>query len=276
MLLERVDTSFHETFALNRPAIAQVMKICHETGGAIRSENIREGTTLGTNYVKAMPRYARACGFLEMGGYALTRLGEAIYARDPSLSEVWTIWLMHYHLSAPHGPGPAFWHNAVATRLRLGEEIEPSQLAFEITAFVRAATGKELAHRTASAAATVFLGSYLKSDALGKLRVLRLLGDKTSRRYCVIPPDPAPPSVIAYALADFWEARFGAALTVSESEICETSCFGDLFFVSRDDLRRLLEEFQRGGLLEIHRVAPPYQVARLWATKQDLVEGLFK
>lgn len=104
----RISTAFHETLPLSTPQVREVMHVSLACGERFCQEGLRELTGLGTNAVKAMPLYARGCGLLEIGSYRLTRLGEAVCAHDPDLRRPETLWLMHYHLSAPYGPGPKF------------------------------------------------------------------------------------------------------------------------------------------------------------------------
>src|SRR5579885_2591704 len=125
MMVDRIFTAFHETFALSCGRLGQI------TPDVIRSE-----TSLGPNYIKAMPRYARGCGLMEMGSYKLTPLGEAVYRRDPNLTHPVTLWLMHYHLSAPHGPGPAFWSHLVTHCLPFGEVMPTRRLTARLTEFL--------------------------------------------------------------------------------------------------------------------------------------------
>ncbi|MCS6918511.1 MAG: DUF4007 family protein, partial [Fimbriimonadales bacterium] len=99
--MQRTFTMFHETFALSRPAIAQVLHVVREyspqADRTIRAL-LREHTDLGTNYCKAMPRYAYACGLITSDFTRLTSFGRWVLENDPTLARVETQWLMHYHL----------------------------------------------------------------------------------------------------------------------------------------------------------------------------------
>ncbi len=84
---------------------------------------------------------------------------------DPGLASPTTQWLLHYHLSAPHGPGPSFWHHVV-THLPIGSATSTSEVTELITDHVQQLEGKEPNPRTMRAAATIFLGSYAKPEGL--------------------------------------------------------------------------------------------------------------
>ena len=60
-----------------------------------------------------MPRYALGAGLLN-SDYSLTPFGQSVVRPIHCSKSSDTLWLMHYFLSAPHGPGPSFWHELLA------------------------------------------------------------------------------------------------------------------------------------------------------------------
>jgi len=78
-----------------------------------------------------MPRYAIGAGLLD-NNYEITLFGKFAHKHDPILEQAGTQWLMHYHLSAPQGPGPAFWHELVMSRFRGGCEFTTDEIATQI------------------------------------------------------------------------------------------------------------------------------------------------
>jgi hypothetical protein len=161
---DRIGTSFHETFALNLPAIAAVLRVCDEHEGEITPEVIRNesGTTLGPNYVTSMVNYSRAASLLDLGSYGLTSFGELVREKDPNLTQLPTMWLMHYHMSAPFGPGPSFWNHLITNTLRIGSSLRRSDVSTAISAHLEAQGQRRLAPRTIDGTATAFLGTYQK------------------------------------------------------------------------------------------------------------------
>ena len=83
---QRIGTAFHESFALNIPAIATVLRVCDEHDGELSADTILAETTLGADYVDAMPNYARGIGFLEIGTLNLTPLAREVLRKDPNLT----------------------------------------------------------------------------------------------------------------------------------------------------------------------------------------------
>lgn len=262
---------FHESFALNRPAVAAVIQSIGrgESGDAL-SSMLRKMTNLGTNYVKAMPRYAACCGLREAGKNQLTPLGQHVLLHDASLSLLETQWLMHYHLSAPHGPGPRFWHDLTVRLPELESGFGGAKLTEEVGRSVQAEQGRTLAERSIRSCATVYTGTYTKSEGLGALNLLQEGPDG----YCLGEPEAVPSGVLAYALAHYWEGQFGSVQTRNLSDLSEPGGFGSLFFLSQFALNRALRGLAGQGVLELWLQAPPHQVTRPPAP-DALLEGLY-
>lgn len=269
---DRLGVTFHRTFSLNRPAIAEILRVAITERGQVNNSLLREQTNLGTIYIEAMPRYARGCGLLDLGSFAPTRFGELALAHDPTLKHPATQWLMHYYLSAPQGPGPRFWHYLVTHTLRPGDVVDRAMVASEIARGL--AAGEKLPGEGAlNSTATVFLGSYAKPEGL---QALGLLAAEGRNRYRVQAPDTPPMTALAVALADYWAVAWGERVTVSLQDLMRSDGFMSLFFLSTDQLEAALQAMQRARLLELHRLAPPYQVVRLWDDPAALVERLYE
>lgn len=267
----RLGITFHRTFALNRPAIAQVLRVAQAANGLLDSRMLREQTTLGTIYIEAMPRYARGCGLLEPTGSRLTRFGALALAHDPALQHPATQWLMHYHLSAPHGPGPRFWHYLVTHELRPGNIVHSELLAEAIAQGLADTAALPNAHSLRTSA-TVFLGSYAKTEGLQKLGVLKAYA---KQHYLVEPPAAPPLAALAVSLACYWRDVLGDPLTVSLDTLTQPGGLADVLLISAAALERLLEQLQRYRVIELYRQAPPYQVARLWDDPDELLNHLY-
>lgn len=275
MSSSRMALAFHESFALSLPSIAAVLRLSHQNSGLISSGTIRAQTSLGPNYVKAMPRYARACGLMEMGSYRLTPFGEAVCRHDPHLTHPATLWLMHYHLSAPHGPGPAFWSHLVTRCLPFGEEIAAGKLASEISRSVQdQGKTRPLQERTVRSSATIFIGTYTKSDGLGSLGLLEECRGR-GRSVRVADPQSPPPSALACALADYWSFHYGDQVTLRVSELAKADGFARVMWMDPQRLDVALEALRLEGVLDLHRVAPPHQVVRLWSSNDELLARLY-
>ncbi len=274
MAKERIGTAFHETFALNIPAIAAVLRICDEHDGVLSPETISSETNLGPNYVTAMPMYARGTGLLEMGSYQLTPLARTVLEKDPNLTRTETLWLMHYHLSAPHGPGPGFWNHLVTTAVRIGQQVRRSEISESIRTYLQQSSQKILANRTLESTATAFLGTYHKSDGLGKLGLIEVK-EESQGVYEVRQPDTPPVWALAYALSDYWEARGSGASELLLKDLGRPDGFAGIFCLGPGMLGTLLAELQSAGVVNIKRDAPPFVVTKLWENTEELRRSLY-
>lgn len=188
---------------------------------------------------------------------------------DPSLSLPATQWLMHYHLSAPNGPGPRFWHDLVRNMPEWTQPFGKGEVVAQIEESTRQDSGADLKGRSVETTATVFLGSYTKSDGLGALDILSKDGG-----YTVQSPETPPLGVLAYALSHYWEGRMGIKQTCNLDDLSTPGGFGSLFFMGAFGVNRALRQMARQGLLELWMAAPPYQVTRL-PSPDKLLEGIY-
>lgn len=267
----RYAINFHETFSLSRSSIEQVLDAADKIGYVNRDVLSRE-TLLGTRYQISMPNYAQRSGLLD-SNRELTPFGCQVVAHDLSMSQLHTQWLMHYHLSAPHGPGTAFWNHLVVTRFRSGNILTGNEISEQIGAFTREHTGKEIAPRSLRSTATIFLGTYHKSDGLGALDIL----SKEDKEHCrVLEPFPPSPWTLAYALIDYWHAHYGDRLTINLKTLLAENGFASLFLLGEQPLEQILSELQQDGVLELYRVARPYQVVLLQTDLDFILEKLYQ
>lgn len=271
----RLKTIFHESFSLSRPSIHQILSVSlsildledYES----RFDALRAVTQLGSNYIKSMPRYCYGSGLLDSDNN-LTAFGAAVNSQDSLLELPQTQWLMHYFLSAPLGPGPKFWYELVTQRFRIGDVFAPEEIASQIAEIYEREEGKSLADRSARSTATVFLGTYTKPEGLGNLRILEKIGDSN---YIVLEPPSPPKWAIACALAAFWQIRYPDMTTIHLNDLYTEGYFTDIFLIGKGDFNRTLEDLQREGVLEVFRVAPPYQVALLNREMDYFLEKMY-
>ncbi|GIV17513.1 MAG: hypothetical protein KatS3mg022_2948 [Armatimonadota bacterium] len=268
----RIGTVFHETFALSRPAVASVLQAVQawDRERTTLFDHLRENTTLGTRYCKAMPRYAQGSGLID-DKYRVTEFGRKVLENDPSLLSEVTQWLMHYHLSAPQGPGPLFWHGLVTRTLRPGRTLRSSEVAQELADILREQGQKEPTPRALQSTATIFLGTYARSDGLRALQVLQ----EEDGVYTVLHPDPPPQWVLAYTLADYWEHHWPGQVTVNLSDLTKAGGWASLFWMDSGTAGEQLQKLKLRGVVDLYRVAPPYQAVRLWQDKEVFLERAY-
>ena len=271
----KLATAFHESFSLSLPSLSQILQVANglqnseEVGKGLTYDVIKQNTTLGNNYVKAMRRYARAVGLLDVHE-RITPFGEIACRFDPELRHTATLWVMQYHLCAPHLSGPAFWANLVSECLVPGKDLTSEGIAVSIESFLYNRGDRPLASRTLKTTATVFLGTYKKSDGLGPLG---FFGSGSSKTVC----EPVSPGLqtAAYAIADYWHGEWADVKTVNLSSMTEPGGPAALLYMSSGDINAVLRQMASQGLVEVNRKVPPYQVVRLWNSPEDLLEHLY-
>ncbi|SRR5258706_9109947 len=267
---DRLGTVFHESFSLSRQSINRILKAIFENpkiatvGQAEREIIFRDTTTLGTRQVKSTARYARGIGAIDPKNL-LSPFGEYILRHDPLMDQMGTQWLMHYHLSAPHGPGPAFWNELVLTRFRPGDDFTRNDIIEQIAEFYKQNEGKSISiEDSVKPTAAVFLSTYTKSEAMGGLG---LLEETAKDHYHVVEPIPPSVWVLALALLDYWQANFQDRVAINLGDLYNERSLASLFMVGSGRINAMLFEMQNDGYVEIYRISPPYTVALL---KQDV------
>jgi len=279
MPTQRLKTVFHESFSLSKLSLGQVLSVSTDkndidfSSREKRFETLRENTNLGTNYVKAMPRYAIGSGLLD-NTYKVTLFGRYIQKHDPLMEQSGTQWLMHYHLSALKGPGPAFWHELVKTHFRGGHEFTTDEIAEQISDFFEQTEGDKLAERSARATATIFIGTYIKQDGLANLNLIqKIIGED---RYKINDDfDPPPTWAVAYAILDWWKEKFGGVVTINLDEFTSENGIANLFLIGAGKTASILQKMQIEGIVDIYRVSSPYQAVLLRSDPQFILEKLY-
>lgn len=259
--------NFHESFILSRTSIFQILNGVNKKGKLDRE--VLKNTSLGTNYQKSMPRYAKRAGLLNQKNH-LTLFGSFVAEYDPHMEKTGTQWLLHYHLSAPHQP-TAFWHHLVTRWFIPGNTFTAEQLVEDLMIFLQHHTGKTPAPRSVRSTVTIFVGTYLKSDGLKRLGLLEETEKGTYRV-----PQVARPSVwvLGYALADYWQAYYGERLTVNLDDLIGKN-FAGLFLLGEEGLTELLIELKQEGIIDLYRVARPYQVVLLQPSPEFALKRLY-
>jgi hypothetical protein len=232
-----------------------------------RENYFQSSTNLGTNYIKSMPYYCKGAGLISFD-YQITNFGQMVLSKEIHLDQPGTQWLMHYFLSAPQGPGPSFWHEAITRLFFTGNIFTGEDLVEAIGNHIWQTENRILAKRGVQSTATVFLGTYLKPEGLNKIHILETTD---SGRYRVCEPAPAPIWAIGCALVDYWLANYPDRLGISLDTLADSS-FLKIFLMGKSRLMEVLQAMQEAGYVEIHRTAPPYQIVLV---RQD-TEGLLK
>ena len=259
--------NFHETFSLSRSSITKILEIIYEKDGL--DKQLLHNASLGNNYEKAMPKYTHRAGLIEEKN-RLTLFGRFVVEYDPLMEKPATQWLLHYHLSAPHRP-TAFWHYLVTKWFIPGNTFTAEQLTAGLTNFLQQETGKTPSPRSVRGTITIFTGTYLKKDGLGRLGLL----EEIDRCIYRVPEVAQPPIwALGYALADYWLAHYGERLTANLDDLTGKN-FAGIFLMGEKGLTDLLIELKREGMIDLYRIAHPYQVVLLQPNPALALERLY-
>lgn len=252
---KRLAINFHETFSLSRASLRQIIEIVHRNEEL--NKTLLSNTSLGTNYQKAMPKYAFRAGLLDEHN-RLTSFGRFAAQYDPGLTLPATQWLLHYHLAAPHRP-TAFWNYLVTRRFVPGNTFTADDLVADIAHFLREHAGTVPAARSIRGTATIFVGTYLKPDGLGNLGLLQ---GATTDTYLVPTPSAPPRWAVGYALAEYWNAHYQGRLTTNLDDFIGKD-FAGIFLMGEERLTDILLQLKHEGMIDVYRISRPYQVVLL-------------
>lgn len=261
--------TFHRTFSFSRSSVSKIIRLAL-IQPQFRQIALEKSTDLGTVYQEAMPRYAFRAGLLDKLKQ-LTHFGNYVARRDPTLERLSTQWLLHYHLSAPHGP-TAFWHHLVCNRFIPGNAFSASDLITDLTEFLIEKTGKTIAPRSLRSTVTVFIGTYLKMDGLGDLGLLEV----AAKEFYRVPPVESPPLwALGYALADYWSAHYPGRLAINMDSLTQGD-FAAIFLLGEERLTELLLQLKREGMIDLYRISRPYQVVLLQPSPEFALQKMYE
>jgi len=269
----RIGLAFHEGFPFVRSAVAEVVSVAgrKSSDSRLNFDLLRKETNLGRNYAKAMPRYCQGAGLLDQKN-ELTTLGRLIYEYDRHLERSETLWICHYNMAAPEGPGPEFWHVLVRQHLLVGDILKTTSLG-EVIKRASEESGNPIAERTAITAASVFLGTYSRADCLGKLGILEAQQDAGT--YLVREMESPPPLVFAFAVANYWKRNLIDQRSVWIDEFNKAGGPAQVLLMGRGQVNQAMRELSRMGLATVQLNQAPYQFSPLWRDCGDLLGRIY-
>jgi hypothetical protein len=276
----RLGMAFHETFRFERVRMRTVLEYARHHGSFTIPQLLDDDECeLGTNMKKAFPRWGVGAGLLcvRQDGYTLTQLGSAVVERDPMMSWPESQWLIHYHLSAPHGPGPFAWHRAFSNLCRFGRSVTRRTFEQWMSEAIAELEGKTPRPNTTAQAAGVFLGTYLSHSGLGALGLIEEVEDAAGfNTMRASQTESVPPEVVGYAVVDTWSANWHSQETVSLARLSEADGVSPALCLGENSFSTALDELQRRGYLHLFRVAPPFQAARRWSDPSSMKATLLQ
>lgn len=275
-LTQRIGTMFHETLSLNRDGIRQILLALSQNNGIPQGDTLgsffEKLTNLGSNYIKAMPQYARGCGLIDFD-FRITNFGKKAIIFDSQLLTPSTQWLMHFNMSSPNGPGPLFWNKLITNYFNTDIRFSEAELIPFLSSSVESKKGGAISEDSWKSTRAVFLGSYTKQDGLANLNLLQK--DEERGEYQVNYPEPPSVWVMGVALLHYWRTMFPDQKMIEMKDLVDESDFARIFMVGTRRINKMLEAMRRIGYVELFTTAPPYTVALLNDDVDPLLERMY-
>lgn len=259
--------NFHQTFAPEREAIAQIVRLASLSPDFMTKEEISEQTSIptGKSSGKVVPHiyYAEAMGLIKFekkgSGYkiGLTNMGTIVFEEDPYFIEDITKWACHYNLSKYTSPARmwAIFFNELVPKVDFN--INKSNLIRALSSILS----------TDKVDIRPLIQSYIKDYSLN----INLLEEETdqiiikkhnvNRNYSYL---------YAYQLLNLWDSVFPDNKEVTFNEIVKTLNFGNPYIWDENDVFYILELLEEKGIINLNRQLYPTSVIRLTNSEEML------
>jgi len=242
------DFAFFQGFALRRDRLAGILRAVAANPNASDAEI---GTEMGVNpyMVEGFQGWFYKTGLATKTAkqYVLSPFGSLAATYDPTLSDVGTLWVLHFHLATQHAERADVWY-------RFFNEFAAPHQTFTrdewFSAIARLVADVPKNKAGLSKDPHELLNTYIRPQALGNLGLIEATDTKTMtfRLNGAIPP----PLVAAWMLFDTWERRFPHADTLRVSQICQEPEFlGNVCVADRERVQTMLHQVQSLGLLAL-------------------------
>ena len=265
--------SFHNTFPLERDNLAKLLAVVSENP-MVSNFQIAEttGIGIGTNPRKGKVQptvdYATYSGMLSVLNVGrerrleITPVGEIVRRNDSWFRKPATQWALHYQLSKLDGEAEAWTF--------FTHEFLPRHAEFTRTN-LETALDEKFGHKIQLKILNpgVLLNCYLEGGGLERIRLVR----EQVRRQFVRTQSYVPNAyTVAYILAEIWEAQHPERSMINPAALLEPGHLATTMNFSEAEITSWLNELSALGVIKQMREAPPYQIARQWCDKLELLQ----
>lgn len=247
--------NFHQTFAPEKEAIAQLVQFASNNNEFFSKEEISAMTAIptGDSSGKVVPHilYAEAMGLINVSkkessfSLTLTPLGEVINNEDPFLIEDLTHWLCHYNLANTGSP-------AVMWSYIFNSIIKSNGLEFTNQSLINALTRK---FDTNKINVTPFRTCYTAEKSFGDLNILDIEEEKYIFKKHDI--NRAFRYLYAYLLLYNWEKFLPNQSEITYDNLLLDLGFGRPFLWDEPSIMEVLEVFNEERIIIINRQLSP-------------------
>jgi hypothetical protein len=264
--------NFHQTFAPEKEAIAQLVQLASRTNDFLSKEDISAMTAIptGEKSGKVIPHimYSEAMGLINVSkkeskySLSLTLLGKVVVNEDPFLVEDLTHWLCHYNLASIGSPA-VMWSYIFNT-------IIPNN-------------GLEIAHQSLVSSLsrkfnlnkinlTPFRTCYTAEKSLGNLNILIIDEEKYIFRPHQI--NRTFRYLYGYLLLKKWEELLPNQSELAYNHLATEIGFGNPFLWDESTIMEILEMLQEDGIIIINRQLSPITIIRQ-ASSETLLNKIY-
>ena len=201
----------------------------------------------------------------------LTAIGHAIFQHDLSLECAQTLWILHYHLSAPQTLAPAFWPSVTTTMFRPETEISNNTVRRTITDLYANDAEVKINPKSASDCASVLLGSYSDDRSMGSLGILTQCSPGV---YMVNEPHFPHSNTFAFILADYWQSCLPNTVSTHLSTI--TDILAPILMAGSSVVKQALGDLQALHYVRVQQRTFPYQVEKLWSSPDAFLRKVYE
>lgn len=262
---------FHEGFKLERENLTKILSLISRNP-QITNVQIAEEAGIGIGKKESQGKVKPTINYGKYGGLLkesetngarqlnFTDVGKVILANDPSLRKPTTQWVIHYHLSKNNSEA-GVWTFFIHDFLPKNGEFGRSQLEDALV--------NRFQVKPRSTGLGALLNCYVGGSGLERIRLVREQAkSKYARAQSYIPNA----YTVAYILAEIWEAQHPERSMVDPAQLLEPGHLATTMNLSEREVTSWLNELSAFGIVKQMREAPPYQVARQWRDKLELLQ----
>jgi hypothetical protein len=263
--------NFHQTFAPEREAIAQLVRLASQNSNFLSKEEISNITSIptGGSSGKVIPHilYSEAMGLityqLERGKYrfSLTDLGRVIVQEDPYIIENITMWICHYNIARKSSKAQlwAYIFNSFVkiTGLKAKKEV------------LAAGVNK---HFNTEVNLTPFRSCYTADKSFSSIQILQFEGDEI--RFIPHNIDPMYKYVYAYQLLKDWEDICSNDSEITIEFLINELGYGNPYLWSEKSILAVLEMLSEERIVLLNKQLNPLTIVKQ-ASSTELLNKLY-
>ena len=241
---------FYQNFNLTLQRLSSALR-CVQTNP--KSSHVDLADCMGVNQpvAEGFSAWLRHAGLTTAGSdgdlnslaYDLTPFGALVSQYDPELSDLGTLWVLHYYLATKHAECSDAWNIFINQFLSPGQTFVGDQFQSYFTNII----GQDVKNRSAlEKDPKSVLYTYTQPSSLGRLGILNKVKTIYKSQY----PNLPHTLVIGYMLFDFWHQSYAQTNTLRLTQLFqEEGCLGRLCQVDIRHVKQFVVDLTTLGYL---------------------------